>query len=178
MNDLIQMCATGKYDTDKYYGHPWQTHSYIENFYNENFKPIKFTASNVLEIGTYTGGSILLWRDYFPNANILALDIASCSRYSNALENQERIKEIIGDAYSDGIVSLIPDNSLDIIVDDGPHSLHSFILFLQKYIPKLKKENSILVIEDISDSSWVNILMGYIPEDLKSKTKTVRLLRL
>ena len=60
------------------------------------------------------------------------------------------VQYFCGDSYSDEIVSQHPD--ADIIIDDGPHTVESQILFLQKYLPKLNK-GGILIIEDVQSGS-------------------------
>ena len=56
----------------------------------------------------------------------------------------------------------------DIIIDDGPHSLESMIVCVQKYLPKLKSDG-ILVIEDLKELSWAETLTEYVPSSLKNK---------
>ena len=48
-------------------------HYYIEK-YEKHFSEKRYTAKNVLEIGTMSGASALMWDEYFPNANIFTLD--------------------------------------------------------------------------------------------------------
>ena len=55
------------------------THSYLE-LYERLLQKKKNSAKYVLEVGIgdfgpKNGGSIKLWRDYFPNATIYGLDI-------------------------------------------------------------------------------------------------------
>ena len=52
------------------------------------------------------------------------------------------------------------------ILDDGPHTLESNIWFIQKYLPLLA-EDGILIIEDIQDFSFIDILIKYVPNDFK-----------
>ena len=56
------------YDTDKEKGHGYGS------IYDKYFKDIKYDVKNILEIGTRPG-SIRLWLDYFPNANLYGIDI-------------------------------------------------------------------------------------------------------
>lgn len=170
---LHDLCLTGKYNTDKYFEHVWHVHSYIENFYNKNFLPLKDTALNILEIGVWSGGSMLLWKDYFPNATVWGVDIST--QHINVDFNQDRLKLIIGDAYSDNIINNLPDDYFDIIIDDGPHTLESMRVYIEKYIPKLKQEKGILVLEDIGSISWVEELLELVPERLKANTSIIDL---
>ena len=52
------------------------------------------------------------------------------------------------------------------ILDDGPHTLESNCLFIIKYLPLLS-ENGIMVIEDIQDFKWIEILKQLVPSELK-----------
>ena len=170
MGDLLNLCRNGTYDTDKCYrpnGVDWNPritngsgHCYIEMFYERSFEPRRYTARNVLEIGSYHGGSILLWRDYFPNATIYTADINYCV----PLQNQSRIVQIIGDAYTDPVIDMFPDGYFDIIIDDGSHTLPHMEIFMKNYYRKLKS-NGVLVLEDIDNMDWADQLYKLIPED-------------
>ena len=71
------------------------THSYL-NLYEQLLSGKKDTAKNVLEIGIGNnekdnGGSIKLWKKYFTNAVIYALDINPIYKVLDELKNDERI---------------------------------------------------------------------------------------
>jgi len=53
------------------------------------------------------------------------------------------------------------------ILDDGSHLLEHMIFFITNY-SKLLTNNGILVVEDIQDENWIQILMDNVPEELKS----------
>ena len=42
--------------------------------YENKFEGIRNDVTKILEIGLNTGGSHLMWLDYFPNANVYAMD--------------------------------------------------------------------------------------------------------
>ena len=56
------------------------------------------------------------------------------------------------------------------ILDDGPHTLESMLRFVNLYSPLLK-DDGILILEDIQDYSWVNIIYNNIPNDLLKYVK-------
>jgi hypothetical protein len=60
------------------------------------------------------------------------------------------------------------DNNIkfDILIDDGPHTLDSMIFFVKHYLPLLN-ETGILVVEDIPDIKWINILIRHVPEEYR-----------
>ena len=130
---------------------------YFETFYDKLFSPRKYTARNILEIGISHGHSILLWRNFFPNATIHAVDVNGCE----AINNQERINPIIRDAYSLQFVDQLEKNYFDIIIDDGPHTFESMVFYIQNYI-HLVKDGGVLVLEDIINTNWTPILLKMI----------------
>lgn len=127
-------------------------HSYVDNVYEELFKEVRHSTKRLLEIGVEGGGSLFMWREYFPNAEIFGIDEKPCRQ----LEGRERIKTFIGDAYQKSMVDLVGDN-FDIIIDDGPHTLKSMLFVIEEYIKKLSPEG-LLVIEDFQDFDWTNIV--------------------
>lgn len=152
----MNLTEIGKnYDSDKGY-----LHSYYE-VYDVHFSRLKATAKNVLEIGTYAGDSLLVWRDYFLNANIYGVDNYFQPRFSK----ENRITFNLLDAYSVDSVKKL-SRKYDVIIDDGPHTLESQIFFVENYLPLLS-ENGVMVIEDIL--SWENAIdvAKAFPDNLK-----------
>jgi len=173
---LLDLCNTQQYDTDKFFGHPFQWHSYIENFYSKTFANKQHTARNVLEVGIYTGGSLKLWRDYFVNATVFGIDTRSTDLLSEFTLsfNELRMYQIYGDAYSDELVQSLKDSYYDIIIDDGPHTLESQCIFAQNYFDKLKP-GGYFVCEDISSiENWYEI-KNFLPMEYQDKTQLIDL---
>lgn len=102
------------------------------------------------------------------NATIHAIDIESIPAWVSRLENVETYQE---DAYSEKGLQLFKPFMFDIIIDDGPHTLESMIYIVQYYLYKLNK-NGIMIIEDIPDISWINIIIEKIPSDINCKYET------
>lgn len=140
-------------------------HSYAVHMYTELFARKRFTAEKVLEIGVWTGGSLVVWRDYFSKAKIYGID--NIVPPVMPLVFEDRIVQITADAYSDDVINCI-EGGFDIIIDDGPHSLESMIISVQKYLPKLKSDG-IFVIEDLKEPSWADILANHVPTWQRSK---------
>lgn len=158
------------------------THSYIE-IYENLFESKKYESNNILEIGIgnvykKNGGSIKLWKDYFPNSTIYGLDICDITNVNDEIINKDRIKLYTSiNAYEKTFIEkeFINKNlKFDILIDDGPHTLESMIFFIENYLPLLNK-NGILVIEDIQDIHWTSILQDYIPDNYKDRSKVVDL---
>lgn len=136
-------------------------HSYLP-VYEKLFASKQQTAKHILEIGIALGGSIKLWRDYFPKALIHAVDIYDKSQLPSDLS---KLPDVIcytnANAYSHEFLQMmyIP---LDIVIDDGPHTLQSQIDCIHHYLPKLAS-NGILVIEDVHDWNDIQQLKNSIP---------------
>lgn len=131
----------------------------------------------MLEIGVNTGGSIRLWRDLFPQAKIYAGDI----RPYNAIAG---VHCIVGDMYDKHTASIFASGSFDLIIDNGPHTLESFIRLLAIYYKKLTL-GGYLIIEDVLYREWVDIIeilatsIGFrsiAVYDMRGKQKTPHLL--
>jgi SAM-dependent methyltransferase len=135
-NTLTNLFLENKYNTDKY------DLGYLDNFYDIILPPLKNKCENLLEIGCKNGGSIRLWREFFPNiVKIYGIDIKTYPQIDNTYR-------IIGDAYSNDVVEKFDENYLDILIDDGPHTYISFLKVIEKYYSKLKP-GGVLIIEDI-----------------------------
>lgn len=150
--NLIEVFNKQKFDTDKY------DLGYIKNFYDDFLSVFKNVPINFLEIGIAKCGSIKLWKEFFDKeSNIFAGDIsisASCN---------SDVNYIIGDCYSDEIINSFENNFFDLIIDDGPHTFHSFQILINKYYCKIKK-NGYLIVEDIIEKKWVEPLINLAKE--------------
>jgi spermidine synthase len=139
------------------------THCYLP-IYQSLFESKRETATNVLEIGLGHGGSIKLWNDYFVNSTIHCIDINTSWGIRCSL-NSPRIQIHIQDAYTEQTLEKFKNQTFDIIVDDGPHTLESMIFCVDRY-SKLLKQDGILVVEDIPELAWTNTLAQYVPRDM------------
>lgn len=95
-------------------------------------RPIKF-----LEIGMQNGGSARMWRNYFgPQATIIGVDVDPACK---ALEG-DGLEVWIGDqadpAFWKDFVSVHP--ALDIVLDDGGHTMQQQIVTFETLFPHLK----------------------------------------
>lgn len=138
-------------------------HSYLP-VYESLFAPKRQTAKHVLEIGIAQGGSIKLWRDYFPTATIHAVDIYSESELPSDVNELQNVSWYPNtDAYSPDFLRKLP-NPLDVVIDDGPHTLQSQKECIAMYLPNLAK-GGLLVIEDIATLDWIPELRAAIPSE-------------
>lgn len=158
---LVEIINKNGLDTDKE-----NQHKYCSEFYDEAFKHYKDTATDILEIGCWNGGSLVLWNQYFPNANILGLDIED-RIVKETIKGLDRVHFLKSDAYDDNTIQKL--GSFDIIVDDGPHTFESQLKFVKEYSKKLKP-GGILVVEDILQLEFCPEFEKVVPENMKFET--------
>jgi cephalosporin hydroxylase len=149
-------------------------HSYLP-VYEELLQKKKQSAKSVLEIGIYYGGSIKLWKDYFTNAKVYAVELFDLRHVWDVLHHDERIVLYTStDAYNPQFVKTkLADQGLrfDMILDDGPHTLESMKACIQLYLPLLA-DDGILIIEDIQSMDWLDELRNEVSPDLRNYIKT------
>ncbi|MGI8835645.1 MAG: hypothetical protein ACR2H4_03285, partial [Pyrinomonadaceae bacterium] len=69
MSPAVRKIDPANYDTDK------ADHAHYLRNYEDYFQPLLARDLKLLELGVYKGGSLLLWRDYFPQGLIVGLDL-------------------------------------------------------------------------------------------------------
>ena len=160
------------------------THSYLQ-LYQKLLISKKETAKNVLEVGIgdfgeKNGGSIKLWRDFFTNATIYALDILPIDRVMDELLNDDRvILYTSSNAYDNEFFTthfLNKNIKCDFMLDDGPHTLESMKQFIKLY-SQIMTDDGILIIEDVQSLDWIYTLKNEVPENLKKFIKVYDLRR-
>ena len=136
-----------RYKTDKI------ANRYLE-WYDPVLEPLVNRDVKVLEIGVHTGGSLLLWRDYFPKGTIIGVDVELPQELSDA----DRIKVFRGrqedtDFLSDVASKTAPDG-FDLIIDDASHiGALTKITFWHLFDNHLKP-SGLYVIEDWGTGYW------------------------
>lgn len=145
MRDLTPLCLLAKkHMTDKggrhnLYDGNYTTicHEYTP-VYHDIFGDIRENIKSVLEIGVLAGCSLRMWEEYFPNAEIIGVDI---EQYIYRASDR-RLQVVYGDQGS--VHSLREAASrcgfapFDLIIDDGSHhpthqknSIHALLPFLR-----------------------------------------------
>jgi spermidine synthase len=124
------------------------SHCYTE-FYGPFLNPRRESVKRLLEIGISEGGSIAMWAEFFPNAEIYGVDIDQSKVALNGeLDDNPRVHLFFEDAYKPKFINKLKGLKFDIIIDDGLHSVPAWMWFLKRY-PKLLADDGILMIEDI-----------------------------
>lgn len=146
-----------KYRTDKA-----TDHHYLE-FY-QKYLPKPSFSGRLLEVGVYSGASMSMWREYYPKAEIIGVDIIVPSNLR--IDGVELIKMDGTDA--DSLQTL---GTFDIIIDDGSHkTADQQATFEQLYYHQLNK-NGLYVLEDLHTS----LIPKYVNSELDTLTYLERL---
>ena len=137
----------GKYDTDKIANH------YLA-WYDPILEPFLKKKIDLLELGIYKGGSLLLWRDYFLNSNIVGIDI----KIPEDFQGTERIHVYKGSQTDLQFLSSVANETapegFDIIIDDASHiGVLTKIAFWHLFDKHLKP-GGLYVIEDWGTGYW------------------------
>lgn len=145
-------------------------HSYLL-VYDDLFSTIQDSVKNILEIGVWIGASLPLWRNYFTDAKIYAVDIHDKDFLTiEEIKNDCNITiHMPNDGYNPQFIyrEFISKGILfDLIVDDGPHTLQSQIDCIERYVPLLS-ETGMLVIEDVASINYLQPLLNAVPEALR-----------
>jgi hypothetical protein len=132
------------YETDK-------SVEYLKQ-YSLFFTPFIEKEIKLLELGIHKGGSLILWKNYFPKSTIVGIDV-------NKIEiTDERIHAFQGfqqdiKCLHDVALKMAPDG-FDIIIDDASHiAEYTRISFWYLFENHLKK-GGIYVIEDWGTGYW------------------------
>ncbi len=142
----------------------WKWEHYFE-VYDRHLAKFRGKKPNVLEIGIYSGGSLLMWRDYFgATSTIYGVDIEpACKAY-------ERLgaKIFIGDQSDRSFWSRFRQTvpKLDVVIDDGGHHPDQQITSLQELLPHMRP-GGVYICEDVHGvehrySDFVHGLASYL----------------
>lgn len=133
-------------------------HTYTEYYY-KLLKDKRKTIKKVLEIGIgWRGSSLLMWRDFFPNAKIYGVDYRE-----SYLIKRERVKSILCDQRRrEHLTKLIEriGSDIDLVIDDGSHRSRDQVFTCSVLMPLLNKPVT-YVIEDVTDPGIVERLRRY-----------------
>lgn len=132
-------------------------HHKYTRVYMTHFRKYRFRKINLLEIGAggYSnpelgGGSLRMWKRYFPLGRIYSIDI-----YDKSLLEEKRIKIFKGSQIDNQFLEKILEiiSKPDIIIDDGSHINSHVIKTFNILFPELNY-GGVYVIEDTQTSYW------------------------
>ena len=164
INKLCDHYGTDKGESNKE-NNPywWESHNYAD-LYEMLFRCSRKHIKLLIECGLGTndtnikcsmgkngkpGASLRMWRDFFPNARIIGVDIDK-----KILFNEERIETFYCDQLNKKSIenfskeSNLIKNSADIILDDGLHTFKAGVSFFENMI-KFLNEDGTYIIEDV-----------------------------
>lgn len=139
------------YGSDK-----WGTHWYAQH-YARHFRDRRRQRLKILEIGIggyddpeSGGGSLRMWRTYFPNSRIYGIDIVDKSPH-----DERRIWTLKGSQSDEEFLATVMEKmgEVDIVIDDGSHRNEDVLKSFAYLFPRLA-ENGLYVIEDVQTSYW------------------------
>ena len=135
-----------KGDTDK-------PEAYLRE-YEKIFADLGFGDSvAVLELGVAKGGSLLMWRDYFPAGPVIGLD----RNPAKIADESGRISTYTGDQGAPELLSVIARchvGAFDLIVDDASHlGLYTKFAFWRLFTRHLRS-GGLYAIEDWGAGYW------------------------
>lgn len=126
-----------KYGTDK----ASDGHNFLD-FYEDN---LPTNPKRVLEMGSYEGASLKMWRDYYPDAEIVGVDV----RDPNVIDGVTEYTINCRDTYA-----LEKLGKFDVIVDDGSHMQLDQQVFMRFALDYMLDEGGSFVMEDIHCCYW------------------------
>ena len=135
-----------KYGTDKASG---GGHNYL-HFYERFLWPLRDQKITVLEIGVGGGPSLRMWKEFFPLAQVIGMDIEP----HKAQYAEDRIAIEIGDQSSKADLQRLIDTygSFDLIVDDAGHREEDQMSCFNTMIPHVRL-SGFYILEDISGNT-------------------------
>lgn len=142
-----QQLPLTRYDSDK-----------IANRYLEHYDPILEPWLEkelvLLELGVHNGGSLLLWKDYFPLGTIVGIDITLPAGF-HPPERVHLFEGSQGDRrFLSRVAKEVAPGGFDIIIDDASHIGELTKLAFWHLFDNHLKPGGLYVIEDWGTGYW------------------------
>lgn len=129
-----------------------EIHNYCEKY--EKWLPFnRLEPITLLEIGVLNGQSLLTWREYYPNAVIVGIDIEpNCKQYESV---DKKIFVEIGSQDDPEFLKKVAEKwgPFDMVLDDGSHINRHVITSFNCLIDHVKPEGT-YAIEDCATAYW------------------------
>jgi hypothetical protein len=120
--------------------------------YDKHFSKYRGMEIILLEIGTFYGGSLKMWKYYFgEKAKIYGIDInPNCKQLE-----EENIKILIGSQSDRNFLEKVKNEipPIDILIDDGGHTMLQQIISFEVLFDHIKADG-IYLCEDLHTSYW------------------------
>jgi tetrahydromethanopterin S-methyltransferase subunit B len=143
--------------TDKNTYHRYTQHyaRYLARFRKARVVVLEIGIGGMDDNGNYDaphlgGGSLRMWRTYFPRGRIYGIDI-----YDKSPHDERRIKTFQGSQADTAFLQRVLDvtGPPDIVIDDGSHRCDHIITSFEYLFPRMK-ERGVYVVEDLQTSYW------------------------
>jgi len=170
LNNSSELCELGKkYDTDKSsqrnnvtdcrHCHPYTL------FYDGLFRNRKEEHLKIAELGILDGASLLMWREYFKNAEIYGFEYNNdlINKFKQKFNNEQLTLANIDVTNKESIINAFRNLNVlyDIIIEDTTHQFEDQIRVIEN-VYKYLKPGGILIIEDIfksyNENNYINRL--------------------
>lgn len=125
-------------------------HGYLD-IYERYLKNVdRSSCGNLLEIGIFKGQSIKMWKEYFPNFKICAIDIDP----KTMMENVHGVETFLGSQSDKSFLKKVSAASggFDVIIDDGSHvQEHQQVSF--GFLFGFLNRGGLYIIEDLMEAN-------------------------
>jgi hypothetical protein len=147
------------------YPWPWAPHNYTEK-YESLFQPLRASTRTVVECGIGTndpdapssmgaggrpGASLRVWRDYFPHADVIGLDVDPGTMFQ-----EDRIRTHVVDQTDPASIARFWAESglhdVDIMIDDGLHTFEAGRILFEHSVAHVRP-GGYYIIEDLAFES-------------------------
>lgn len=161
MKNLIEIYENGRRqygESPELFTDKGSWHSYI-NFYKDNFQ--QYSDVKLLEVGVRSGGSVWLWKNYFPKYEIWGVDILPDYYGNHSFTTELRSDPNIHIHWNSN--SRVPTSfnsfptDFDIIIDDGDHTLPAQLETLHSTW-NLLKPGGMYIIEDVEKVGYIDLI--------------------
>jgi hypothetical protein len=133
--------------------------SYLD-FYEPYFLPFRGSLITMLELGVKDGGSLKLWQSYFPNSNIIGIDIDPARK----IHEGGRIEIVICSQNDASKLNALANKygGFDIVLDDASH-VNDLTVKSFDIIKNHLKKGGLYIFEDMGCSydgdlrPWINL---------------------
>jgi len=150
------------------------------NVYESHFEHLRNESLNMLEIGVRWGGSVWGWRNYFPNANIIGMDVDPNSMQYGNDDPKNGVKLYLGDQCDSKLLNTI-NTYLNTTKTSGEEGIKVFIENTKhNFIPKKDKKSTLHKLKLINCLLYVKVRIAILYDLLnvgkeKSKEQEQRL---
>ena len=157
MQNLLEPVAA-RYGTDK----QQKIHDYTRT-YDRHLSPIKDNVKSVLELGIYEGASLLMWADYFINAQVHGVDIDRIPERFSGKYRDPRITCHKGGQCAKPLTDRIAaacGGTIDVVIDDASHKDADQKKSFQNIWPNVT-DGGFYIVEDTCCNYWEQFGNGW-----------------